>query len=244
MSHRHRGRHARPSVTSKVITTGSTAASAAAVAAVVFSSGAANAAVLPGGGPQVQVTARATLDTPALFHKVTEAPQVVTVQPGDSLSGIAKRDCGKTGDWTGLYMGNRKVVGPDPDFIVPGERLILDCTERNMPVQAPVRVAYKQTQQAASSTTDTVQASYGGNVNPNSYSGFQQCVITRESGGNSQVMNSSGHYGLYQFSASTWEAYGGSAADFGHASVAEQNRVFANAMAQGGQSNWSPYDGC
>jgi hypothetical protein len=26
--------------------------------------------------------------------------------------------------------------------------------------------------------------------------------------------------------------------------VSEQNRVFNNAMAQGGQSNWSPYDGC
>ena len=37
---------------------------------------------------------------------------------------------------------------------------------------------------------------------------------------------------------------GGSSADFGHASVSEQNRVFNNAMAQGGQSNWSPYDGC
>jgi resuscitation-promoting factor RpfB len=69
-------------------------------------------------------------------------------------------------------------------------------------------------------------------------------VVARESGGNSQVMNSSGHYGLYQFSSSTWAAYGGNPADFGNASVAEQNQVFANALAQGGQSNWAPYDGC
>ena len=70
-------------------------------------------------------------------------------------------------------------------------------------------------------------------------------MIARESGGNPQVMNgSSGHYGLYQFSASTWAAYGGNPADFGHASVAEQNQVFANAIAAGGQSNWAPYDGC
>ena len=40
-------------------------------------------------------------------------------------------------------------------------------------------------------------------------SSFQECVIARESGGNSQVMNSSGHYGLYQFSASTWAATAG-----------------------------------
>jgi hypothetical protein len=74
--------------------------------------------------------------------------------------------------------------------------------------------------------------------------GFQSCVISRESGGNSQIMNSSGHYGLYQFSASTWAAYGGNPADFGNASVAEQNQIFNNAIAAGGQSNWAPYDGC
>jgi hypothetical protein len=74
--------------------------------------------------------------------------------------------------------------------------------------------------------------------------GFASCVIASESGGNSQVMNSSGHYGLYQFSESTWEEYGGSAADFGDASVAEQNQVFDSALAAGGESNWSAYDGC
>ena len=46
-------------------------------------------------------------------------------------------------------------------------------------------------------------------------------------------MNSSGHYGLYQFSSGTWAAYGGNPADFGNASVAEQNQVFNNAVAAG-----------
>ena len=79
------------------------------------------------------------------------------------------------------------------------------------------------------------------------YSGsgsFQSCVIARESGGNSQAINPSGHYGLYQFSAATWAAYGGSPSSFGNASVAQQNQVFNNAIAAGGQSNWAPYDGC
>ena len=93
-------------------------------------------------------------------------------------------------------------------------------------------------------TYTSAPASSPATVNPGDYSGFQQCVIARESGGNAQVMNSTGHYGLYQFSASTWAAYGGNPGDFGHASVAEQNQVFANAMAAGGQSNWAPYDGC
>ena len=101
--------------------------------------------------------------------------------------------------------------------------------------QAPVAqapVAQAPVAQAAPAATNS-----GG-------SSFQQCVISRESGGNSQVMNGSGHYGLYQFSASTWAAYGGSASSFGNASVAEQNQVFNNAVAAGGQSNWAPYDGC
>jgi hypothetical protein len=75
-------------------------------------------------------------------------------------------------------------------------------------------------------------------------SGFQACVIRAESGGNPQVMNSTGHYGLYQFSEETWTGHGGSAADFGHASVAEQNQVFANTVAADGVSDWAPYDGC
>jgi hypothetical protein len=57
-------------------------------------------------------------------------------------------------------------------------------------------------------------------------------------------MNGSGHYGLYQFSESTWEEYGGSASSFGNASVSQQNQVFNNAISQGGESNWSAYDGC
>jgi hypothetical protein len=88
--------------------------------------------------------------------------------------------------------------------------------------------------------TGSVSGSYSGGAS----SSFESCVIARESGGNAQAMNSSGHYGLYQFSASTWAAYGGSSGDFGHASAAEQHQVFSNAVAQGGQSNWAPYDGC
>lgn len=73
---------------------------------------------------------------------------------------------------------------------------------------------------------------------------FQSCVIQRESGGNAQVMNSSGHYGLYQFSRETWIESGGNPADFGNASAAEQNQVFQQAFARFGTAPWAPYDGC
>jgi hypothetical protein len=73
---------------------------------------------------------------------------------------------------------------------------------------------------------------------------FQACVIAAESGGDAQAMNSSGHYELYQFSASTWAQAGGDPADFGHASVAEQDEVFASAYALWGTAPWQPSDGC
>src|SRR5205807_8302488 len=74
------------------------------------------------------------------------------------------------------------------------------------PAPAPVAAAPVQATASAPAQA-TSSGSYSG-----SYSGgggFASCVIARESGGNSQVMNSSGHYGLYQFSSSTWSAYGG-----------------------------------
>ncbi len=73
---------------------------------------------------------------------------------------------------------------------------------------------------------------------------MQQCIIRRESGGNASIWNASGHWGLYQFSEGTWIAHGGSAATFGRASVAEQNRIYYNTVAADGYSDWAPYDGC
>ena len=143
-----------------------------------------------------------------------------------------------TGDGDGLAPGGAMCK---PNCWGDGDKDGFDLNHSPFGSTAPAS-APASTATTTAAVSSPVQSS--STVNPNSYSGFQACVIARESGGNSQVMNSSGHYGLYQFSASTWEAYGGSASTFGNASVAEQNQVFANAMAQGGQSNWSPYDGC
>jgi LysM repeat protein len=106
--------------------------------------------------------------------------------------------------------------------------------------------SYAASAQSAPAQSAPAQAASAQNttVSTSGDSSFQACVIQRESGGNAQVTNSSGHYGLYQFSASTWAEYGGNPADFGNASVSEQNQVFDNAMAAGGESNWAPYDGC
>jgi LysM repeat protein len=169
-----------------------------------------------------------------------------TVRSGDSLSSIAGKVYHKQNAWPVLYYANRDQVHW-ADVVSTGQVLKVPA----LPAKIPA--APGQTGPAPAAATGPVQATSatsGGTYSGGTYSGgspggsFGSCVIARESGGNSQVMNSSGHYGLYQFSESTWVAYGGSAADFGHASVGEQNQVFANAIARGGQSNWSAYDGC
>jgi LysM repeat protein len=130
----------------------------------------------------------------------------------------------------------------DPNYCGDGDGDGWDvsCAQRHQaadpaPAPAPARAADSP---ASHQSVTMSEGSYHGG------GGMQSCIIARESGGNSQVTNASGHYGLYQFSYSTWTGSGGSGADFGHASVAEQNQVFANAVAARGYSDWAPYDHC
>ncbi|MFI6938160.1 transglycosylase family protein [Streptomyces sp. NPDC050418] len=51
--------------------------------------------------------------------------EMYTVVPGDSLSGIAEERAVR-GGWQRLYAANRKVVGQDPNLILPGQRLALE----------------------------------------------------------------------------------------------------------------------
>ncbi len=201
-------------------------------------------------------------------------PTRYTVRSGDSLAAISQRFYHNPDAWPVLYWANHPQIHwaneieigqvlnvPVEPAQIPSPPGLLGpaAAPAPAPVQAsaaPVQTAPVQTApvqsyvptptQTAPVQTAPVQAAPQAAPAAN-YSGsgsFQSCVIARESGGSSQVMNSSGHYGLYQFSESTWVAYGGSPSSFGSASVAEQNQVFNNAIAAGGQSNWSAYDGC
>ena len=183
-------------------------------------------------------------------------PSWYTVKAGDSLSVIAERSYHNQNAWPVLYWANRSRIHW-ANVIEPGQVLRIPVQPARIPAPpallgpgpapAAETAAPEAAPQAAPEAAPAAATAQGGaDVSSAATPGgsFAQCVIARESGGQSQVMNSSGHYGLYQFSASTWAAYGGSPADFGNASVGEQNQVFDNAIAAGGQSNWSAYDGC
>lgn len=176
--------------------------------------------------------------TVALVSRTAPASRTweYTVRSGNTLSGIAL-----AADET-----LRTVERQNPQFrhdwnlINIGQRVTLEGHRRHlaMPVAGPAALPVQTTAYQAGSVA-APSSSYDG-----SESSFQVCVIARESGGNPQIMNASGHYGLYQFSYDTWVAYGGDPDLFGHASAAYQTWVFNNAMARGGEDNWAPYDGC
>jgi LysM repeat protein len=173
-------------------------------------------------------------------------PSSYTVRPGDSLSAIAGRVYHNQDAWPVLYWANRSQIHW-ADLIEPGQVLRIPVKPARIPgapAQAGPTAAPASQAGVAPASAPAAAVSAGSYTGGTPGGSFGQCVIARESGGQAQVMNATGHYGLYQFSASTWAEYGGSPADFGNASVAEQNQVFANAMAAGGQSNWSAYDGC
>jgi LysM repeat protein len=181
-------------------------------------------------------------------------PGSVTVHSGDTLSALSKTACGTAADWSGLYKANSKTLTGGPDMIEPGQRLKVSCSDPGYtypapPAPAPAAPAQQQPVEAAVQSSVGVTTGHSNQSAPavGSYSGaggMQSCIIRAESGGNPNIWNASGHWGLYQFSESTWVAHGGSAASFGNASVAEQNAVFAQTVADDGYSDWTPYDGC
>jgi len=57
----------------------------------------------------------------------TEGKRTVTVQAGDSLSKIAKRELGDAEKWHAIYAANRDTI-KNPDLIQPGQVLNLPTT--------------------------------------------------------------------------------------------------------------------
>lgn len=57
----------------------------------------------------------------------TEQQRTITVQAGDSLSKIAKRELGDANKWHAIYELNRDQI-KNPDLIHPGQVLTLPST--------------------------------------------------------------------------------------------------------------------
>jgi LysM repeat protein len=221
-----------------------TAAAASPVAAAVTHQMVLDAVVLPAGSAQAAAVAvGAGASTTASVHTSAAAlPATYRVRRGDTLASIAGRLYHNTADWPVLYWRNHRQIRW-ADSIRAGEVLSVPAKPRRVPaVPAQLQPAARASAGTPAAGAQAPAAAASGSTYPGG--AFGACVVAAESGGNPQIMNASGHYGLYQFSYSTWVAYGGNPAEFGNATVAEQNQVFANALAEGGEDNWAPYDGC
>jgi hypothetical protein len=148
----------------------------------------------------------------------------VLVHNGDTLSGIAQEH--------GLSVAAVEAANPqisNPNVISVGESVSLNGSGSYSPSPSHV----------ASSSAPATSVSVG----HTSGSGYEGCVISHESGGNSHAVNpSSGAGGLYQFLPSTWASlgYSGSPQD---APVSEQNAAFQKLHSEMGSSPWET-DGC
>ena len=195
--------------------------------------------------PQPAAPAAFRRTAPRKRHSAASAlPPAYTVRPGDTLTSIAGHLYHDRAAWTVLYWRNHREIRWADD-ISTGQVLRVPAKPKRIPkapaALEPAPAAAPAVSAAPAQSASAADTAYSGGVPGGA---FGACVVAAESGGNAQVMNASGHYGLYQFSESTWVEYGGNPAEFGDATAAEQNQVFANALAAGGESNWAPYDGC
>ncbi|MDX6338757.1 MAG: Transglycosylase-like domain [Streptosporangiaceae bacterium] len=191
-----------------------------------------------------------------------------TVQPGDTLSGIAA-SAGVS--LTNVEAANRWIKNPNLIYVgqvvhVPDGRSGITPaapTYYQAPATSTTPSAGSDTSAAASGTSSvssgtssessgTSSASSGTGTSSASSStpaastsggsapsSFQQCVSWRESGNNPNASSA----GLYGILPSTWASlgYSGTAQQ---ASVAQQSQAFQQLYAQYGTSPWAPYDGC
>ena len=71
------------------------------------------------GGAAKKVTGKAKA------AQVAAAKATYVVQPGDSLSAIAKKLMGDANLWPKLYEANKDIIGDNPDLIHPGQEFTI-----------------------------------------------------------------------------------------------------------------------
>lgn len=142
-----------------------------------------------------------------------------------------------------LTKGIRKVTTPGEDGeivrLVYRERIDGQQTQyrvlketRREPITEVVSVGTKEVATAASSSAGSAAVVTGNDV----WAALARC----ESGGNPATNTGNGYYGLYQFSASTWHAMGGS----GLPSEASAEEQTMRAQALQARSGWGQWPGC
>jgi LysM repeat protein len=116
---RRTGRHTTPSQVEKVAGAAGKAAPAMAIAGVLVAASPAHASTT---GALHITTVSEQVHTDAAARHLGTSTRTYTVQPGDTLSGIAQKIYGNPADWTRIYDDNQSVI-QNPNDIYAGEVL-------------------------------------------------------------------------------------------------------------------------
>jgi LysM repeat protein len=154
-AHKHRrprkfrrtGRHTTPSQVEKVAEAAGKAAPAMAIAGVLVASSPAHAGT---GAALTPSVVAGQVRTDAFTQHLQSQTRTYTVQPGDTLSGIAERFYGNPAEWPVIYDDNLSVI-QNPNVIYAGEVL-------KIPSGPPAAIA------ATTATTLTSAASLSGTL--------------------------------------------------------------------------------
>lgn len=164
-------------------------------------------------------------------------PSAYTVASGDTLAAIAPR-LGTS--WPALAAFNHL---SDPNQIQAGEVLQVPPAGYSTPA-VPSSARTETSSPEASSTSVAPTHASAAHSGRSASGSVADCIRASENGGSYGRSGNPSHFGAYQFDRQTWAANGGNPADWGSATPAEQDQVFANTVASSGYSSWTPYDGC
>jgi hypothetical protein len=173
----------------------------------------------------------------------------ISLQGGSAApqaSGSARPGASTTAGTGNLAVGVRGAAAALDDRLL---QQVAIAAHRKHPA-APLE--QQQGLQASPSPTPAPSASAGSSASPPppstgggdaAHSALGNCIRKAEEGG-SYAWGPGNGGGAYQFQEGTWEHYGGAAGEYGVAGPAYQDQIFDNAIAAGGASNWTNYDGC
>ena len=212
---RRSGRHTTPSQVEKVAGVAGKAAPAVAIAGVLVTAAPAHAATST--ALRVTTVSEQVHAKAATRHTQASTPSTYTVQPGDTLSGIAQKIYGNPADWTTIFDDNQSVI-QNPNDIFVGEVL-------NIP-DAPATTAATYTPKHAQATTLTSTASLSGTLGCSQHEELWQAaggaqteaftaaeIAMAESSGNQFATGTVGERGYWQInpdhgSLSTYDPMG------------------------------------
>ncbi len=195
---RRTGRHTTPSQVEKMAEVAGKAAPAVAIAGVLVASSPAHAATT---ASLTATTVAGQTHNDAHARHTQAATRTYTVQPGDTLSGIAQQFYGTAADWTWIYDDNLSVIS-DPNDIYAGEVL-------NIPDGQTSATTY--TPKHATATVLTSAASLSGTLGCSQLEDLWQAaggsqteaftaaeIAMAESGGNQYATGTVGERGYWQ----------------------------------------------